>query len=66
MALTEAQKGLVSCLKNCGISKGKAMVVCLLLKEECLQLDMMEYLLSRDKVSDEEALNMAHKLAEQK
>ena len=38
----------------------------LLLKEEVQQLDMMEFLLSRDGVTDEEALNEAHRLAEQK
>lgn len=66
MALTEAEKGLVSCLKTCGINKGSAMAVCLLLKEEAQQLDMMEFLLSRDNVTDKEALDMANRLAEQK
>lgn len=63
MALTEAQKLLIACLKHCGIGEGKAMVVCLLLKEEEQQLDMAEFLLSKENITDEEALNTAHQIA---
>lgn len=64
MELTEAQKLLIACLKHFGVSKGRAMVVYLLLREnEDKQLDMMEYLLSKEKVTDEEAVEMAHRLA---
>ena len=35
----------------------------LLLKKENQQMDMIEYLLSKEKVTDEEALDMARRLA---
>ena len=63
MALTETQNLLLDCLKHFGVSKGKAMVVFLLLKKENQQMDMIEYLLSKEKVTDEEALDMARRLA---
>lgn len=63
MALTEAQNLLLDCLKHFGVSKGKAMVVFLLLKKENQQMDMIEYLLSKEKVTDAEALDMARRLA---
>ena len=63
MALTEAEKLLVAALKHFGVSKGRAMVVCLLLKEEEQILDMVEYLLSKEKVTDEEAVAQARKIA---
>ena len=63
MALTEAEKLLTACLKHCGVSIGRAMVVCLLLKEEEQILDMAEYLLSKGKVTDEEAVEQARRIA---
>lgn len=63
MELTEAQNLLIDCLRHFGVSKGKAMVVFLLLKEENQQMDMIEYLLSKEKVTDEEALDMARRIA---
>lgn len=63
MVLTEAQKLLIGCLKHFEISKGKAMVVCLLLKKEVQQMDMVEYLLSKETVTDEEVLEQAHKIS---
>lgn len=63
MELTEVQKLLVACLKNCGVSLGKSMVVCLVLEETQQQLDMAEYLLNNGKVTDEEAIAQAYKIA---
>lgn len=63
MDLTEVQKLLIACLKHFGVSKGRSMVVFLLLKEEKQQLDMIEYLLSKEKVTDAEALEMAREIA---
>lgn len=63
MELTEAQKLLVACLKHFGVSKGKAMVVCLKLKEESQRMDMVEYLLNEPQMTDEKAMEMANRLA---
>ena len=63
MELTEAQKLLIACLKHFGVSKGKSMVVCLMLKEEAQRMDMIEYLLNEPGMTDEKAMDMASKLA---
>ena len=63
MELTEVQKLLIACLKRFGVSKGRSMVVCLLLKEAEQQMDMIEYLLNEPDVTDEKALNMAQRIA---
>ena len=63
MELTEAQKLLIACLKHFGVSMGKSMVVCLMLKEESQRLDMIEYLLNEPGMTDEKAMDMANKLA---
>lgn len=63
MELTEAQKLLIACLKHCGVSKGRAMLVVLLLEKENQQLDMAEYLLSKGKVTNEEAEEEARRIA---
>lgn len=63
MELTEAQKLLIACLKHFGVSMGKSMVVCLMLKEEAQRMDMIEYLLNEPELTDEEALDMARRLA---
>ena len=63
MELTEAEKLLIGCLKHFGVSKGRAMAICLMLKEEAQRMDMIEYLLSKERVTDEEALDMARKIA---
>lgn len=39
------------------------MVVCLLLKKEVQQMDMVEYLLSKETVTDEEVLEQAHRIS---
>lgn len=63
MELTEAQKLLIACLKHFGVSLGKSMVVCLMLKEESQRMDMIEYLLNEPEMTDEKALDMARKIA---
>ncbi len=63
MELTEAQKLLIGCLKHFGVSMGKSMVVCLMLKEEAQRMDMIEYLLNEPEMTDEKALEMARRLA---
>ena len=63
MELTKAQELLIDCLKHFGVSKGKAMVVCLMLKEEAQRMDMIEYLLNEPEMTDEKALEMARRLA---
>lgn len=63
MELTEVQKLLIACLKRFGVSKGRSMVVCLLLKEEEQQMDMIEYLLNEPDMTDEKALNTAQRIA---
>lgn len=63
MELTEAQKLLIACLKHFGVSKGRAMAIFLMLKEESQQLDMSEYLLNEPDMTDEKALDMARKIA---
>ena len=61
--LTEIDARLIDGLKIDGVRKGAAMAVCLMLKEDNQRMDMIEYLLSREKVTDEEALDMARRLA---
>lgn len=63
MELTEVEKLLIGCLKHFGVSKGKSMVVCLMLKEEAQRMDMIEYLLNEPEMTDEKALEMARSLA---
>ena len=63
MELTEVQKLLIGCLKHFGVSMGKSMVVCLLLKEEAQQLDMVEYLLNEKEITDEKVLDEAYRIA---
>ena len=63
MALTETQRLLIACLKHLDVSKGTAMGVCLLLKEEAQQMDMVEYLLSKKMGTDEEVLEQARKIS---
>ena len=63
MELTEAQNLLIDCLRHFGVSKGRSMVVCLLLKEEEQQMDMIEYLLNEPDMTDEKALNTAQRIA---
>lgn len=61
--LTEIEKGLIASLKLHGIGKGMAMAVCMWTDTEEKRLDMMEFLLSKEKVTGEEALDMARKIA---
>ena len=63
MELTEAEKLLIGCLKHFGVSKGRAMAICLMLKEEAQRMDMIEYLLNEPEMTDEKAMDMANKLA---
>ena len=63
MALTEIEERLIDGLKIDGVRKGAAMAICLMLKEEAQRMDMIEYLLSKERVTDEEALDMARKIA---
>ena len=63
MALTEIEARLIDGLKIDGVKKGAAMAVFLMLKEDNQRMDMIEYLLSKEKVTDAEALEMANRLA---
>ena len=63
MELTEVQKLLIGCLKHFGVSFGKSMAICLMLKEEAQRMDMIEYLLNEPEMTDEKALDMANRLA---
>ena len=63
MALTEIEERLIDGLKIDGVRKGAAMAVFLMLKEDNQRMDMIEYLLSKERVTDEEALDMANRLA---
>lgn len=63
MALSEVEKNLVAGLKLHDISMGKALAVCLLLKQDEQRLDMLEFLLTEEEVTDKEVMRVAHKLA---
>ena len=65
MELTDAQRHLTAGLRMHGVSLGPAMAVCLMLREENRQMEMIEFLLSKETVTDEEALDMARRLTEE-
>ena len=50
-------------LKHYGVSMGISMVISLSLRSEPERMQMIEFLLSREKVTDEEALNEARRIS---
>lgn len=63
MPLTEIEAHLIDALKMDGVRKGAAMAVCLMLKEDSQRMDMIEYLLNEQEMTDEKALDMARRIA---
>lgn len=63
MPMTEIEAHLIDALKMDGVRKGAAMAVCLMLKEDSQRMDMIEYLLNEQEMTDEKALDMARRIA---
>ena len=63
MPLTEIEAHLIDALKMDGVRKGAVMAVCLMLKEDSQRMDMIEYLLNEQEMTDEKALDMARRIA---
>ena len=64
MGLSETEKMLIHGLKLFPVSKGKSMLILAMLENEEQQNEMMEYMVSHTKATEDELLEQARMIAE--